>query len=417
MRAVRLALIAFAILAPAAHAQAPDGFFTINGNALNASPVRDTHLAAIARMGVTAVRSDALWNVVEPSPGTYRWSGYDGFVGAMARHGLTWRPLLGNSPSWNRVTGGSWTARPADPASAAGVAAALLRRYGVDGAFWAENPDLTPRPVRWIEAWNEPNLTPGTAMRYPPAEYAGFLRAVAEGAHGVDPGAQVVVGGLVPLGTTSARGMTPGDFLAAVAAADPAVPAMTQGVATHVFGTDPAAAERVLRGVRDQLAGSPFANAALHLNETGSPVAPADAIGGEPARAAFLESIVGRVACDVASVAPYTWLTSESDAADPEHWYGIANVDGTLRPSAEGFARGVTAATAARARCASPAPAAAVPTAAAAAPAPVAATPPAVKRKAARSCKSRKTRKARRRCIRTKKQARSRATAQRSTDR
>lgn len=310
------------------------------------------------------------------------------------------------------MPGGTWTARPADPTAAADMAAKLLRRYGAGGSFWAANPSLHPRPVRWIEAWNEPNVAPGGTLRYPPAEYAAFLRAVAEGAHAVDPGAEVVVGGLVPLAATGPRGMSPGDFLAAVAAADPAVAAMTQGVATHVFSTELEHAARVLRGVRTQMAATPFAHAALHLNETGSPVLPTDVVAGEPARAAFLEGLLPLVACEVASIAPYAWVTAETDPLDPEHWFGLAAPDGTPRPSAGGLARGIAAAAATDcdpAPVAEPVAPQAALLAAAAPAAPPAATPA---KPAAKRCKAGRRRKVKR-CSRTKQRARNRASGQR----
>lgn len=78
VRAVPLALLLTVLLtAPALAQERPAGFFTVNGGAINASPARETHLANAAAMGVTAVRSDALWNTIEPSPGDLRWTRYD----------------------------------------------------------------------------------------------------------------------------------------------------------------------------------------------------------------------------------------------------------------------------------------------------------------------------------------------------
>jgi len=67
-----LLVLVFALLAPVAQAQSPGGFFTVNGNGLKSSPARDLHMANIARIGVMAVRADALWNVIEPAAGGKR---------------------------------------------------------------------------------------------------------------------------------------------------------------------------------------------------------------------------------------------------------------------------------------------------------------------------------------------------------
>jgi hypothetical protein len=344
----------------------PEHFFTINANSLVAdAPLRDTHLRAIADSGATAVRADVLWNVVENTPPaaggrrTFDWAQTDRFVAALARAGLTWRPLLGNSPHWNRSVTGNVTSAPHDPRLAGGLATELLRRYGPGGALWTTHPELEERPVRWIEAWNEPNLAPGDngVLRYPPKGYARFLRAVADGAHEIETGAQVIVGGLVPYPETSSRSQEVGEFLAGVARADPELPSLVDGVAVHVYDLESGVVFETLGALRERIDATPFAGVPLHLNETGAAVTPAAGQTREAARAAYLEEIVARTAgasgpaCNVASVAPYTWTTAEADPADPQHWFGIANRDATLKPSAVAWRRGIAAAKPGDARC------------------------------------------------------------------
>jgi hypothetical protein len=47
---------------------------------------------------------------------------------------------------------------PRDPNTYANYLRTLIRRYGPRGTFWAENPGLTPRPIRQWQIWNEPNV-------------------------------------------------------------------------------------------------------------------------------------------------------------------------------------------------------------------------------------------------------------------
>jgi hypothetical protein len=359
------------LLAPAVaqSAELPGDFFTMNGNSLIADgPLRDQHLRNIAATGVTAVRADVLWNVVENTPPSadgkrnYNWTSTDLFVAALSRAGLTWRPMFGNSPHWNRSVTGNVASAPADPAYAMDLAATLMRRYGPNGTLWTTYPTLAPRPVRWIEAWNEPNLSGSTngVLRYPADTYAGFLRAVADGAHGVDPAAQVVVGGLVPYEDNSLRAENVQTFLTKVAAADPAVADRVDGVALHVYSSDPDVAMDTMGMLRDQLNATAFAGLPMHLNETGGHVKPVNLVLGEPARAAYLEAMAQRTAaasgasCGIASIAPYTWTTNEVDALNAQHWFGIANLDGSLKPSATSWAKGVAAATAGDTPCGTP---------------------------------------------------------------
>lgn len=79
-------------------------------------------------------------------------------------------------------------------------AGSLAERYGPDGTFWADNPDLPYLPVRAWEIWNEPNLQTfwdDVEMSRPrPRHYRRILRRAFIGLRLVDPRARVVLGGL-----------------------------------------------------------------------------------------------------------------------------------------------------------------------------------------------------------------------------
>ena len=67
-------------------------------------------------------------------------------------------------------------------------------RYGPQGEFWEDNPELTPEPISSWEIWNEPNIvTFGSAD---PAGFAKILRAAGQILHRVEPGSKVILGGL-----------------------------------------------------------------------------------------------------------------------------------------------------------------------------------------------------------------------------
>jgi hypothetical protein len=74
--------------------------------------------------------------------------------------------------------------------------AELARRYGPDGSFWAEHPDVPRRPIRAWQLWNEPNLR-GYWSRQPfAAGYVRLLKTARRALRKVDPGARVVLAGL-----------------------------------------------------------------------------------------------------------------------------------------------------------------------------------------------------------------------------
>jgi hypothetical protein len=79
--------------------------------------------------------------------------------------------------------------------------AALVERYGPDGTFWTENPDLPKRPVREWQIWNEPHLPAyWDAPEKGPYGYAkGYplmLRASYKIVKALDPGAKIVMAGI-----------------------------------------------------------------------------------------------------------------------------------------------------------------------------------------------------------------------------
>ena len=96
---------------------------------------------------------------------------------------------------------GRFTSPPKLRSDYAAYLAALVERYGPDGTFWAENPDLPKLAVREWQIWNEPHLPAywdapengpyGYARNYPL-----LLRASYNIVKTLDPGAKVVLAGI-----------------------------------------------------------------------------------------------------------------------------------------------------------------------------------------------------------------------------
>jgi hypothetical protein len=74
--------------------------------------------------------------------------------------------------------------------------AALVRRYGPAGSFWAERPELPRTPVRAWQVWNEPNLTRYWSQQPFAPSYVRLLKAADRAIHAADPGATTVLAGL-----------------------------------------------------------------------------------------------------------------------------------------------------------------------------------------------------------------------------
>jgi hypothetical protein len=74
--------------------------------------------------------------------------------------------------------------------------AALARRYGPNGSFWSEHPDVPRRPISAWQVWNEPNLRYYWPRGPSAARYTRLLRATGKAIKAVDPSAEIVTAGL-----------------------------------------------------------------------------------------------------------------------------------------------------------------------------------------------------------------------------
>ena len=296
----------------------------------------DRQLAAIAATGVGVVREDAFWSRVEPQPprnGThhYNWTAPDAIASALARNGLRWYPILDYSTTWDGTLSGpkGWKSAPADPTEFAAYAAAFAGRYGTGGSFWADNPSLPMLPVQTYEVWNEPNLsdfwpeTRGAADRY-----GELLAATAPALRAADPAGRVVVGGLSPTGL--------GEFLDEVEARQPGLIATMDAVGFHPYGTTFADTGARVRVLREWLDRNGAGEVPIEVTETGWATPPLP----EENRATRMGDLVlglTQSSCDISRIIPYTWLTFEGDNPNPENRFGIANSDGTLKPTGLAF--------------------------------------------------------------------------------
>lgn len=121
----------------------------------------------------------------------------DKLILAAAKRGLRVLPVVLGSPAWARKDPKIDFSSPTQKGRDAYVALcqAMVRRYGPGGTLWAENPSVTPLPVRQWQIWNEPDgqhfwqETP----RLP--AYAKLLAAAYPAIKALDPGATVILAG------------------------------------------------------------------------------------------------------------------------------------------------------------------------------------------------------------------------------
>lgn len=337
------ALVAAAIsLLPAtalASGSAPDGFYGVNPGDLFKAPQSqwDAQLQAIADDGVQVVRMGAWWSDLEPGPPTngvhlYSWSDIDKQVVALARHNLRWEPLLSFSATWGSTIPGDYNGAPDGTENFSLFAAALAKRYGPGGSFWAEHPELPALPVNAYEIWNEENAKvywhPST-----PEDYADLYAASRDAIRGVDPNARVVLGGLAA--ASGASVISPTDFLRKMVAHRPSLRGNVDAVALHPYARDPEGVYQKIAAFRHDLDAIVGAGVPLELTEIGWSTTDTP----EAKRASYLRELAAtlpRTDCGIERMTAYAWVGPEQDASDREQWFGIAG-----KPSADAYASSV----------------------------------------------------------------------------
>jgi hypothetical protein len=122
----------------------------------------------------------------------------DALVAAVAQHGMTVLPVVIDAPTCDGRTFHGQVTAPRTPGPYAAFMRALVLRYGPNGTFWRDNPQIPKDPVEMWQVWNEPNIWsfwPQSRQGYY-AGYVALLRATHAAIKQADPRAKVVLAGL-----------------------------------------------------------------------------------------------------------------------------------------------------------------------------------------------------------------------------
>ncbi len=302
----------------------------------------------VRHIGVRWLREELDWNVVETAPGRYDWTRYDELYAAAARRRLHILALILGTPSW---AGPSPTALPADPATYAAFVAAVVRRYGPGGVFWATHPGLRADPSQWFELWNEPWNALFSGGHPDPGAYARLVAAAGPAAHRANPAARVLIeSDITPVQTdTQVESWTDAMY--------DAVPTLNDdfdAVAIHPYGGPDLihvadgyngrfAAEMVdIRAdfVAHGAAGKPF-----WLTEIGWPTCPAGPPANcvsQVAQAGLVTELFRLLSSTYRSYVGAVFLYHFNDfphgaADDREAYFGLTRVNGSHKPAYRAF--------------------------------------------------------------------------------
>jgi polysaccharide biosynthesis protein PslG len=135
-------------------------------------------IALMKEAGVGIVRTDFLWQEIEPEPGAWRFEKYERIVSEILRQGMKILGLLAYTPPWHRP---DWRTPP-DPPLYARYAQAVCRQF-------------KDRVCHW-EIWNEPDHAEYWIPQDGMTTYATLLKVAHAALKETDPTCVVHLGGL-----------------------------------------------------------------------------------------------------------------------------------------------------------------------------------------------------------------------------
>jgi hypothetical protein len=262
-----LALAVAAIVPSAAHAYLPQGFVGVSPQ----SPASSSDFELMREAGVDSVRLPLNWIGIQPkSPSVARpdWSGFDHEVGLAAESGIRIMPFVSASPEWV-----AWQpiVLPVHSAWQRWAWSSFLReaveRYGPDGSFWEDNPDVPFLPIHRWEIWNEENIVT-FSERPDPVGFAALMRISGRVLHRADPDAQVILGGLFGRPLQIPPNVASGDYLSRFYRAR-RVKQYFDGVALHPYVARARAMGAQIRNLRRIMAAHNDAATPIYVTELG----------------------------------------------------------------------------------------------------------------------------------------------------
>lgn len=205
-------------------------------------------LRTLKRGGVDSLRVPVSWSSVQPNnPREWNWSDADTLIGAAAEARVNVLPFLSGAPGWAVPTDprvGSSKFLPTRNGRQRGgwkrFVGEAIHRYGTNGVFWREHPELPRLKIHVWQVWNEPNFKYFVA-RPNPAEYGKLVNLTYAAARAADPRAKLILGGLFARPIEATFHVRPrqayfaSTFLQQMYRSTPGIARKFQGVALHPY--------------------------------------------------------------------------------------------------------------------------------------------------------------------------------------
>ncbi|MDX6581470.1 MAG: polysaccharide biosynthesis protein PslG [Solirubrobacterales bacterium] len=304
--------------------QAPRDFFGVVPQGL----LNEADLNRMAEGRVGTIRLVIPWGTLDPSakPDEGDFSTIDPIVLQAAEHGIRLLPTIYGTPDWvaeeldHRSCAPTCASfAPRSPAALAAWAAflgELVDRYGPNGTIWGQHPEVTPKPVRAWQIWNEQNSPTFYQPAVDPASYAALLKAASTAITDRDQGAEVILGGMFG---TPPPGEPAWDFLRQLYSIDDTRDYF-DAVAAHPYAAREVGIEPQVRKLRDEIVRAGDRDAGIWITEVGSssdtgpnPLELGPDGQADQLREAFDFFLRHRVAWNIEGVTWYSWR----DSSDP----------------------------------------------------------------------------------------------------
>jgi polysaccharide biosynthesis protein PslG len=285
--AVALLVASLAIGAGAAQAKGPVFGVVPQDGALPSAG----DLGLMRSGGASSIRLLLDWATIEGTQGSYNWGATDVVVRRATKHDVEPLFFLYGTPDWAAHQDGRSCAGDCSiyaPSSAATrdafarFAGAAVERYGPNGDFWrAPAPTASPRPpnerpcrcsvahpIRAWQIWTEQNSPKYFAPEVDVAGYAQMLIGASAQIKAVDPGADVVLGGM--WGPPSAsNAVTPVSRYLRRLYEVPGIESSFDSIALHPYAPDFARAMKAVKTARKTVARAGDPKAGTWITEIG----------------------------------------------------------------------------------------------------------------------------------------------------
>jgi polysaccharide biosynthesis protein PslG len=297
-------------------------------------------LAVMKAMGITSVRVDADWRMVQAAgPKTFNWTRLDRVVNSARAAGLSVDLIIDGCPRWaaRAGTSGDSSPQPASSAQYATWAADVAARYA-------------PKGLDTFEIWNEPNSALFWQPKPSPSAYTADLVAAYSAIKAVDPSAFVISGGLAPTVTKDSN-ISAIDFLKSMYADGAKGSFDALGYHPYsfpelpdVYGSGWSQMAQTSPSLRSVMISNGDSGKPIWITEFGAPSRGPDGVG-EPAQATALTQAVANAKATawIGALYIYTWQDEGTDPRNDQDWFGLLTAGGSAKPAYRALAAAIGA--------------------------------------------------------------------------